>query len=354
MTNKPVFNGDALMIARRSRGISQKDLASEIGITPATLCKLERDDLSIKEDLLEKIANVLRYPKSFFAKDVSVLTPNIIYYRKRAAARNPEIDIIDSQVHIERFRIKQLLKSLDLNQKLEPMNPVDYDSPEHIARIVRNKLSVPTGPIKNLVSTIERAGVLIVTTDYNIDKLDGMVVPDPDALPVIYINKTMSGDRQRATLAHEFGHWIMHNAFNPTALEDVEDEAYRFAGEFLVPAKEFQIMVNEKTSLSGYADLKRYWKVSIQFLVMRAYKLKIISDERYRSLFQQISRLGYRKKEPIDIPIEVPVLISSMIRAHLNDLDMSIDEIENHIGLLVDDIRHRIHSQGGNGMMKVA
>ncbi|WP_177189648.1 helix-turn-helix domain-containing protein [Hymenobacter actinosclerus] len=356
METKLTFNGEALSVARRSRGISQKALAASINITPATLCKIELGHLAIKEELLSKIAEELHYPNTFFFKEINILTPNIIYYRKRTALRAGDVEKVDNIVHIERFRIKQLLKALELKQKIEPMNPADFGSPEEIARRTRHILSVPAGPIKNLVNIIEGAGIIIITTDFNSDKLDGMIVPDQDALPLIYLNKDAPGDRQRSTLAHELGHWIMHHAFNPMADEDVEDEAFRFAGEFMVPSMEFQRMVNDKTTLSGYADLKRYWKMSMQFLIKRAYQLQIITKERYTSLFQQMSKMGYRKREPssLDIPTERPILIENMIKAHLHDLEFSPEELQEHIGMLTSEIHSLLNKGKGTAFMKIA
>jgi Zn-dependent peptidase ImmA (M78 family)/DNA-binding XRE family transcriptional regulator len=341
MESKPAeFNGEALSVARRSRGVKQKDLAVAVGITPGTLCKIERGDLTIKDEVLTKIADELRYPKSFFRNDIKVLTPNIIYYRKRAALLVDDVQVVDNLAHIERFRVKQLLHSLDLKQRIEPMNPAEYGSAAEIARRVRHMWSIPNGPIKNLVSLIEKAGIIILTTSYNSAKLDGMIVPDEDALPLIYINKEQTGDRQRSTLAHELGHWIMHHAFNPMVDDDVEGEAFGFAGELMVPVQEFQRMVSDKTTLAGYADLKRYWKMSMQFLIKHAYHTELITKERYTSLFQQLSKMGYRKREPqsLDVPVERPKLIENMVLAHLRDLDFSPEDLQDHIGMLASEV----------------
>ncbi len=55
---------------------------------------------------------------------------------------------------------------------------------------------------------------------------------------VIIINKNFSNDHKRFTLAHELGHLIMHtsNEFLISEYRDKEDEANRFASEFLMPS----------------------------------------------------------------------------------------------------------------------
>ena len=60
-------------------------------------------------------------------------------------------------------------------------------------------------------------------------------------------------------------------------------------------------------TLESYARLKAKWGVSIQALVRRARDLAIIDYNRYRSLMIQISSRGWRKNEPVHIPVEMPL-----------------------------------------------
>src|SRR5690606_22384920 len=114
----------------------------------------------------------------------------------------------------------------------------------------------------------------------------------------IYINKDASADRQRYTLAHELGHLIMHCGKYIPTVEEAEVEADRFASEFLMPELEIKHQLNSRLSFSQLGDLKRYWKCSMSSIVMRAHKLGIIGKDRYTSLYVQLSRAGYKKKEP--------------------------------------------------------
>ena len=85
-----------------------------------------------------------------------------------------------------------------------------------------------------------------------------------DVVPIIALNKDMPPDRIRFTLAHEVGHIIMHKIISPTS----DDEATSFASEFLVPSNEINFPPGG-LKLSDFADLKRYWKVSILFNASR-------------------------------------------------------------------------------------
>jgi Zn-dependent peptidase ImmA (M78 family) len=105
------------------------------------------------------------------------------------------------------------------------------------------------------------------------------------------------GDRQRFNLVHELGHLVMR--VPPGS--DEEALASRFAGAFLVPSSVLMRELGQnRTSLNlkELLILKRYFKVSIQSLVRRAFELNIISQPAYQAAFTYINRMGWRKSEP--------------------------------------------------------
>lgn len=62
-----------------------------------------------------------------------------------------------------------------------------------------------------------------------------------------------------------------------------------------------------------FVSLKQHWLVSIGALIMRSEQCELISATHALHLKQQVSRNGWRKKEPLNdkIPIEKPVLLES-------------------------------------------
>ena len=65
----------------------------------------------------------------------------------------------------------------------------------------------------------------------------------------------------------------------------------------------------------------------MQALVYRAKQLEIISESRYKSLFVQMSRMGYRKNEPVDLSPEKPKAFKALLKFYENDLDYSEEEL---------------------------
>lgn len=113
-------------------------------------------------------------------------------------------------------------------------------------------MGVPTGPIDNIVSLLEKNGVIVMFLDVDdMEKFDGLTMFTTNQAPVIWINRNIPNDRKRFTLAHELGHLVMH--LRSENLEKPEDqkeiEANEFAGEFLMPesqCKEDLLILNIK------------------------------------------------------------------------------------------------------------
>jgi hypothetical protein len=113
------------------------------------------------------------------------------------------------------------------------------------------------------------------------------------------------GDRQRLSLAHELGHLVL----KIPPLCDQEQLAFRFGAAFLAPAASLKREAGDKrTSLSvdELLILKKRFKMSIQAVLRRFCDLQIISLSYYKDWCIAISRMGWRKKEPLEMKAEKP------------------------------------------------
>jgi Zn-dependent peptidase ImmA (M78 family) len=70
--------------------------------------------------------------------------------------------------------------------------------------------------------------------------------------------------------------------------------------------------IKSPVTLSALAPLKARWRVSIQALIRRAKDLSLITARQYRYLFEQLSYMGWRTKEPIEIENEKPRALRQM------------------------------------------
>jgi Zn-dependent peptidase ImmA (M78 family)/transcriptional regulator with XRE-family HTH domain len=330
--------GENITIARESVGITQKKLSEAIpGLDQGNLSRMEKGLLPVSDEMVKKIAGYLDFPSSFFYKTVIQSHQSSMFYRKRTAMPQKQLSILESTIAIFNMAIDELLESVDIPEfKIPHIETRDDLSPGDIAFGLRNHLSLPRGPIENLIGLLEKNGIIIIFLDFDFEKFDGVTKFTDKSIPVIYINANMPGDRKRFTIAHEFGHLVMHLRTDRVCVsmdEDrIEDEANRFASEFMLPyvecKRDFQNFKYQ--NLPSY---KYYWKMSKASIIRRANQIGCISDRTYQYFFQLLGRSGERKMEREVINIDSPSLLSKMTKIHLNELEYSMEELSDILGI---------------------
>jgi Zn-dependent peptidase ImmA (M78 family)/predicted transcriptional regulator len=314
-----------LITARESRGLTQGDLAKMTGISQSAVSKYENGMVEVSADHRRVIASSLEYPEELLtqAEMVCAQGSGCMYHRKRVSVPARILTKIQAMVNLKQGQIQNLLRSAEIPEdRFEQFDITEHESPSQVAELVRYTWRLLPGPIPNLVGTIERAGGIVVLCYFGTRKLDAISRWAPAGPPMFFVNREMSWDRIRWTLAHEIGHLVMHQGANP----DQEDEADAFAAEFLMPGREIRPQLSGIT-LSRAAELKPYWKVSMQALIRRAYSLDVISERQYRLLFTRIGKMGFRTSEPYPLPGEEPDTIRALIDVHRHEHGYSVPEM---------------------------
>lgn len=333
------INPSMLTLARESRGISQSELAKKIGVSQGKLSKAEKGEQGLPDEVFQNLCRILEYPSKFFYQKSPSAPVSHYYYRKRITIPQKLVMQVESVVKIFRQNIDSLTDAVELPEFRLPTFDPDVETPESIAQKIRYVLNITKGPVPNLVNLLENNGIIVVKTDLLSEKIDGISTFSDKGNRIIFLNERMPYDRQRFSLAHELGHMLMHFDI-PTITEDVEDEANRFASEFLMPRNEI-INSLRQLNFQKLGELKRYWKVSMKSLVYRAKNLKMIDDRQYRNLMINFSKRGMTKSEPIQLPEEKPFVVEEIIRMHLNDLSYTAKELANIIHLGIDEFENR-------------
>lgn len=332
------FNPYMLQLARAARGCTQEELAKRARISQAKLSKAEHGLLPLSQTDISAIAEALDYPIEFFHELVVPAGFPPYHHRKRKSLSAKILDIVHAAMNIRRLHVEKLVQSTEIHA---PKQLPRYDVDEigdacRAARIVREHLGLPRGPVPNVVEAIEGAGVLVIVCDFNTTKLDALSQCDERLPPMIFINSNIPGDRARFTLAHELGHIVLHSVRPSLDDDEMERQADSFAAEFLMPEDDIKPQLLN-LSLPKLARLKEIWKVSMQAILMRAQSLKTITRTEYERLWKQISRAGYRVREPIEIPREEPRAVKMLINIHLKDLNYSVGELARMLRLKIDE-----------------
>ena len=303
-----MVNGDRIRQARELRGYTQTELARRVGVSQAAIAYAEGGRSQHSDDLLEAIALQTGFPLSFFRQDTTVDFPlGSLLFRRRASMTSAQM------TRARRYGQTMFEVAQKLERRLQgpPLRlPQHGDDPAAAARLTRSTMGLsPETPIPNLINAAERSGVLILVLPIPLDRGDAFSVWPSSNMqkPVIVITGDAPGDRLRLSVAHELGHLVMHQAPKGTSAQ-MEREAYRFAGELLLPEVAMPQEITAPVTLSSIALLKPRWGVSIQAIIRRAHELKIITERQYRYLMEQVGARGWRTREPanLDVPAEKP------------------------------------------------
>jgi len=332
-----IVNPNMVILAREYRQYTQKELAKKLEVSPPIVSRIEAGLFPVSDEMLEKLITALNFQKDFFYEQANIYPLGIHFYRKAKGVPPKILSAINAEINIDSIRVDKLLQSakitVDNIPYIDPEQNIDkYKSPADIARAVRFKWNLPLGRIDNIVKVLEDAGILIILSKFNTRFFDAVSFTTRTGRYVIFVNSEMSWDRIRFSLAHECAHIIMHRFPH----DKIEDEANEFAGEFLMPEKEIRSYLSD-VSFGNLANLKRYWKVSMQALLMRSYQLNKITYNQYRYAWIRMSKAGYKLKEPIDVPEEKPMLLQELINIYTQDYSFTDEELKSMLLLKNND-----------------
>jgi Zn-dependent peptidase ImmA (M78 family)/DNA-binding XRE family transcriptional regulator len=343
MSNKEKkINHEMVILARESRGFTQKELSKQLSITQGALSRIESGILGMEDSTLNHLSDVLGYPISFFVqrRPIYGLGLTEVFHRKRQSIGIKTMDRVYSLIDIRTNEISKLLKGVEIGELGFPHFDIDdYDgSAAEIARMVRAKWNIPHGPIQSVTYYFEQARGIIIPFDFETNGIDAISHWLPVLPPIFFLNKYIPTDRMRFSLCHEAGHIIMHQK-SPTP--EIEKEANAFAAEFLMPERDIKPYLTN-LSVEKLASLKPYWKVAMSALLKRAVDLDVITERHGRTLWMQLSKAGYKTREPMELDIspEPPTLLKELLKTYIDDMGYDMSELEKMLNLFESEIQN--------------
>lgn len=338
-----MVNHKQLVFAREYRGYTQTYLAKRIqGLSQSNLSKFEKGlgENLLSDEVLERIFNFLDFPKEFFFLKVYNSSENS-NYRKRSQIRKRDIIDIESSNKLIGYLIDRFNESVEyppLRLKTIDLEETGY-TPKQVAQFIRRLFNLRDEPVVNINSLLESHGIIIVERNSTTDLFDGVSFVSDGGNFVIIINRNVSNDRKRRTIAHELGHLIMHanGDYMISEERDLEKEADEFANEFLMPEEHIRPYLFG-LKLSHLATIKSKWLTSMASIVRRAYDLKTIDQRKYRYFNIELSRRGYKKHEPVLVEIDKPVIFKQAYNLHRDDLEYSEKDFMDAFHLPIDII----------------
>jgi Zn-dependent peptidase ImmA (M78 family)/DNA-binding XRE family transcriptional regulator len=307
--------GDRVRHARELCGLTQAELASKCDVAQATIAMIERDALAPSAEFLSRLQHVTSFPPEFILNAPDWDFPlGSLSYRKFAKVRAAE-RTKSHRMAQQSFELYEFLAAR-LKTPRVALGKLPGEDPRRAAALTRALLGFDaTGPVRGLISKLERSGIRIfflpeVIEDpeqesrTEIENVDGFSIWVEGSRPVIAVNAGRPGDRIRLTIAHELGHLVLHYPFHGE--QDIEREAYLFGAEFLMPEDALRTELKPPVTLPKLAELKARWGVSMSAILYRAKELDIVSERQHKYLRMHMAKRGWTKQEPVDIPVEPP------------------------------------------------
>jgi Zn-dependent peptidase ImmA (M78 family)/transcriptional regulator with XRE-family HTH domain len=337
MTSTISFQGDRLRLGRLAQGLTLEQLGARVSTTRQYLNQVEQGLKSPTESMVEAIAAVLDVtPAFFFRIATETVKPEQCHFRKQ---RTTPISVV-GQVLARGTLLDAFVSRLDAEVSLPEVSFPDLpvstaNEIEEAAEKARKMWGLGSGPISNMVRVVENAGAVVSFFGGVSERVDALSIARPRPM-IIRSEAKPAACRLRFDLAHECAHLIMHRGVE-TGDKLTEDQANRFASAFLLPRASFIYEFPRQRYLnwSLIFDMKRRWKVSAAAIIRRAYDLKIISADQYRTGYIHLSKTGQKKVEMLDdeIPFEYPELLPSAFRTLEQAFPGAVGRLASELGM---------------------
>jgi Zn-dependent peptidase ImmA (M78 family)/DNA-binding XRE family transcriptional regulator len=232
--------GRRIAQAREDSGKTQSELADLVGLDRTAVVRLEAGNRKVSATELVAIASALARPIDWF---VTESPPAVISRRQNSAVggRARRLDLaLENAARDIAFLIEQHI--LPHQGRARYAVPQSFEDAENLARIIRAEARLPEGPIYDLQAVCEQLGILTFSLELGPDSGDAAYVEVSD-LGVAVVNGTTDPGRRRFSLAHELGHHVVGDAYEPEprlGVSDTERMLNVFAAHFLMPRSAVQ------------------------------------------------------------------------------------------------------------------
>lgn len=346
------FQGSRLMQARTARAMTQTALSVASGVSCASISKWEHGDQLPEFGALERVADALSLPSSWFLQPLPDYGSATYFFRSnvslaatgRAVAQTRLEWLHEVSLALQEWIDWPVLALPDRLSREQAFAMTDADI-EKLAMQCRVQWGLSAGPIDDVLRVMEGAGVIVTREALGFLKMDGVSRWfEGENRPYVFISADKaSAVRNRFDAAHELGHILMHSKLTKedesTHHNELERQAHLFASAFLLPAESVADVLTHPT-LDTLLTLKKRWKVSVGALIMRAKGLELIDEAYATRLWKNYSARGWRKGEPLDdfFIAEPPRLMPRAIRMLLEEGGFNKERLIEELGFTADDI----------------
>jgi Zn-dependent peptidase ImmA (M78 family)/transcriptional regulator with XRE-family HTH domain len=342
-TARAVFDGGRLSLARLSRGLTKKQLAEKVGVTPAAIGQYERELSQPSAPVIAKLRWALRFPPEFFegGRRRFAVRHDEAHFRSLRSTSKLERSQVLARAELLTELVAELEKYVKIPKVAIPDIPVPGDSRaeiEGVAAEVRKHWGMSAGPIPKMVRLLESKGCVVTRLTSESAKVDAFSTW-MDKRPLIILSDDKDDvARSRLDAAHELGHLIMHHDAEPGS-RAVEQQAFAFAMAFLMPRQSALQELPRGLDWRRYAELKRRWGISMKALVRYSRELGLLSEASYKRAMVQYSKNGWQNGEPGELEdTEQPILVFSALEVLRTHRSLNYEDLARDLRIEPEDL----------------
>lgn len=349
-----VFDAARLTQARHLAGMTKKEVAEAIKVTPAAVGQYESGVTRPRPDLIPLLAATLSVPIAFFVagRPHARVDASKAHFRSLRSARAWQRD--KAIAHVK--QVGELTGALEKRVQLPPVDLPGFAggevhagvelprSPVEAARALRAYWRLGTRPISHLVRRLEARGIVVDAPppDHAGREVDAFSIADLRPIMVLTANRTDDVYRYRFTAAHELGHLVLHGDSAPGDTQH-EREADAFAAEFLTPRDSILPELPARVDLRRLVELQRVWGVSVDSLLYRCREVGLLSDQSasraWRRLAELRSQPGFVAESVSRYPGEQPVMLRQAFDLAAKETGLTVPELAHELGWAVSRTR---------------
>lgn len=306
----PQLLGKRLSVARKRRGLTQDQVAEHLGVSRPTFIAIEKGTRLPRADELLKLAELYgRSVHELVRPDAPAveLQPHLRAAINVALEDSGELDAALDE--LERFAADYRALERLLNAPLLSTYPPEIPIPskgnvvewaEDAAVRERVRLGLGDQPVLALRDLLEAEVGLRIFYWGLPSSVSGFYAYSAESGPCLLVNRKHPPERRRATIAHEYGHFLtdrykpgVNYLAGPQRKPISERFVEAFGMAFLMPRTGVRRHVAEiirSTNDFQVADLCRLAElffVSVQAMALRLEQLGLISEGAYESLMER-------------------------------------------------------------------
>jgi Zn-dependent peptidase ImmA (M78 family)/transcriptional regulator with XRE-family HTH domain len=227
--------GRRIADARTEAGMTQSGLAVRIGLERTALVRIESGERKVSATELAAIAGTVDRPVDWFFTE----SPAAVVSRRRDPAVGGFSRVLDRALENAARDVAFLVDRRMVLTAAHVVRaaPGSFEDAENLARSVRTEVGRPDGPLLDLQSVAESLGLLGFSLALGPDAGDAAYV-EVGTAGVAVINGSADPGRRRFSLAHELGHHLTGDAYEPSprlGASDNERMFNAFAAHLLMP-----------------------------------------------------------------------------------------------------------------------